>query len=110
LYASALYSTGTQVKHLCVDEAIARFTGCASEIVIIKSKPTPEGYKIWCLANDGVILNWLFHAKGVGRGPVNLLLPPSAFNLTPTESVPVSLVLAIDNKGERLFKPGAYII
>ncbi|KAF1950990.1 pea pathogenicity protein, partial [Byssothecium circinans] len=50
-------------KHLCVDEAIARFTGRASEIVIIKTKPTPEGYKVWVLAGDGVVLNWLFHAK-----------------------------------------------
>ncbi|KAF1967462.1 pea pathogenicity protein, partial [Bimuria novae-zelandiae CBS 107.79] len=44
-------------KHLCVDEAIARFTRRASEVVIIKTKPTPEGFKIWCLANDGVVLN-----------------------------------------------------
>ncbi|KAF2240274.1 hypothetical protein BU26DRAFT_442995 [Trematosphaeria pertusa] len=36
----------TPGKHLCVDEAIARFTGRASEKVIIKTKPTPEGYKI----------------------------------------------------------------
>ncbi|KAF1973529.1 hypothetical protein BU23DRAFT_132333 [Bimuria novae-zelandiae CBS 107.79] len=33
-------------KHLCVDEAIARFTRRASEVVIIKTKPTPEGFKI----------------------------------------------------------------
>jgi hypothetical protein len=39
-------------KHLCVDEAIARFTGRASEIVIIKTKSTPEGYKIWVLASS----------------------------------------------------------
>lgn len=101
-------------KHLCVDEAIARFTGRAREIVIIKSKPTPEGYKIWCLANDGVILNWLFHAKGIGRGPVNLNahLPymASTAHLTPTEQVPVNLVLGVNARGERLFEPGAHIV
>lgn len=62
-------------NHLCVDKAIARFTGRATEVVVIKTKPTPEGYKIWCLANDGVVLNWLFHTRGQGRGPVNLPEP-----------------------------------
>src|SRR4051812_19311231 len=98
-------------KHLCVDEAIARFTGRASEIVIIKTKPTPEGYKIWVLASDGVVLNWLFHAKGASRGPVNLnvhLAEMPAF--TPTESVPISLVLAKDAADNRLFAPGLYIV
>ncbi|KAF1975722.1 hypothetical protein BU23DRAFT_566395 [Bimuria novae-zelandiae CBS 107.79] len=33
-------------KHLCVDEAIARFIGRASEIIKIKTKPTPKGYKV----------------------------------------------------------------
>ena len=100
-----------ELWHLCVDEAIARFTGRASEIVIIKTKPTPEGYKIWVLANDGVVLNWLFHAKGASRGPVNLnvhLAEMPAF--TPTESVPISLVLAKDAADNRLFAPGRYIV
>ena len=97
-------------KHLCVDEAIARFTGRASELVIIKTKPTPEGFKIWCLANDGVILNWLFHARG--RGPINLLdlRDAAAPAFTPTESVPVSLVLAVDASSRRLFPPGLHIV
>jgi Transposase IS4 len=55
---------------LAVDEAIQRFIGRAKEISNIPSKPTPEGFKIWCLANAGYILDWLFHAKGTG--PVDL--------------------------------------
>ncbi|KAF1975810.1 hypothetical protein BU23DRAFT_552294, partial [Bimuria novae-zelandiae CBS 107.79] len=99
-------------KHLCVDEAIARFTGRASEVVIIKTKPTPEGFKIWCLANDGVVLNWLFHARGKGRGPVNLptFTDADAQAFTPTESVPVALVLAVDADGQRLFPSGLHIV
>ncbi|KAF1955799.1 hypothetical protein CC80DRAFT_492759, partial [Byssothecium circinans] len=99
-------------KHLCVNEAIARFTGRASEIIIIKTKPTPEGYKVWVLASDGVVLNWLFHAKGAGRGPVNLLdvnlaeIP--AF--TPTKSVPITLVLAKDAASNRLFALGSHTV
>jgi hypothetical protein len=99
-------------KHLCVDEAIARFTGRASEKVIIKTKPTPEGYKIWCLANDGVILNWLFHARGAGKGPINLLKSTDVRlqSLTPTELVPVTLVLAEDSAGQRLFQRDFHIV
>ncbi|KAF1964211.1 hypothetical protein BU23DRAFT_633124, partial [Bimuria novae-zelandiae CBS 107.79] len=98
--------------HLCVDEAIARFTGRASEIVIIKTKPTPECFKIWCLASDGVILNWLFHARGAGRGPVNLLrlADDAASAFTPTDSVPITLVLAVDAEGRRLFPPNLHIV
>ncbi|PVH97940.1 hypothetical protein DM02DRAFT_657753 [Periconia macrospinosa] len=85
----------TAGKHLCVDEAIARFTRRASEIV--------------CLANDGVILNWLFHARGAGRGPVNLLTVTEA-TFTPTESVPITLVLGKDSNGDRLFPPNLHIV
>lgn len=52
--------------HLTIDEAIQRFLGRAKETVNIPSKPTPEGFKIWVLANAGYILDWLFHAKGSG--------------------------------------------
>jgi len=37
--------------HLTVDETIARFTGRAFETVNIPTKPTPEGFKIWIIAN-----------------------------------------------------------
>ncbi|KAF1968587.1 hypothetical protein BU23DRAFT_572172 [Bimuria novae-zelandiae CBS 107.79] len=55
----------------------------------------------------------LFYAKGIGKGPVNLLkLPTNAATLafTPTESVPVSLVLAVDAHGRRLFPPGLHSV
>lgn len=55
------YTPGT---HLAVDKSIKRFTGRAKEIVNIPSKPTPEGFKIWILANEGYVLDWLFYAKG----------------------------------------------
>ena len=48
--------------------------GRAKEIVNIPSKPTPEGFKIWVLANEGYILDWLYHAKGSNKndGPQDL--------------------------------------
>ena len=58
--------------HLTVDETIQRFMGRAYEVVNILSKPTPEGFKIWVLANQGYVLDWMYHAKGDKAGPVDL--------------------------------------
>ncbi len=63
------WKTGT---HLAVDETIQRFMGRAQETVNIPSKPEPEGFKIWVLANQGYVLDWLYHAKGDVNGPVDL--------------------------------------
>ena len=46
--------------------------GRAHEIVNIPSKPTPEGFKIWVLANQGYVLDWMYHTKGDKAGPVDL--------------------------------------
>ena len=62
----------TAGTHLTVDESIQRFMGRASETVNIPSKPVPEGFKIWILANSGYVLDWLYHAKGDKNGPVDL--------------------------------------
>ena len=58
--------------HLTVDESIQRFQGQSAATVNIPSKPVPEGYKVWVLANAGYVLDWLFHAKGDKLGPVDL--------------------------------------
>ena len=67
------WKTGT---HLAVDESIQRFMGRAKEIVNIPSKPTPEGFKIWILANEGYVLDWIYHSKGTnysaGEGPYDM--------------------------------------
>jgi len=46
--------------------------GRAPKIVNIPSKPTPEDFKIWVLANRGYILDFMWYAKGEKKGPVNL--------------------------------------
>ena len=58
--------------YLAVDEMIARFTGRAFETVNIPTKPTLEGFKIWIVANQGYILDWLWHVKGDKKGPIDL--------------------------------------
>jgi len=64
-----LYTPGT---HLAVNETIQRFMGYIPEIVNILSKLTPKGFKIWVLANKGYILDFMWHAKGNKKGPVDL--------------------------------------
>ena len=58
--------------YLAVDKSIQRFTGRSSEIVNIPSKPTPEGFKVWVLANQGYVLEWMWHTKGENPGPWEL--------------------------------------
>lgn len=55
-----------------VDKIIEGFTGRTPEIVNIPTKPTPEGFKIWALSNQGYILDWMFYAKSSKGGPYNL--------------------------------------
>jgi len=46
--------------------------GCAPEIINIPSKPTPKGFKIWVLANEGYILDWLWYVRSDKAGLVDL--------------------------------------
>jgi len=58
--------------HFTVNETIKHFTGHTPEIINIPTKPTPKGFKIWMSGNQSYILNWIFHAKGDNKGPVDL--------------------------------------
>ena len=101
------YTPGT---HLAVDESIKRFTGRAKEIVNIPSKPTPEGFKMWILANEGYVLDWLFHAKGQGKGPYRVdSYWTKEEDFTPTEAVVLDLLLRKQEEGPHL-KPNHHIV
>ena len=58
--------------HLIVDKCIQRFMSRSDVIVHISSKPEPEDYKIWILANGDYVLNWLYHVKDDKKDSVNL--------------------------------------
>ena len=51
--------------------------GRSKDIVNILSKPTPEGYKIWVLANQGYVLDWMYHTKGVVGPLIWILIGPN---------------------------------
>jgi hypothetical protein len=50
--------------NLAVDECIEGFTGRTNDIVNIPTKPTLIGFKIWVLADQGYVLDLLWHVKG----------------------------------------------
>src|SRR5579871_5743256 len=62
--------------NLAIDECIEGFTGRTSDTVNIPTKPTPIGFKIWVLADQGYVFDFLWHVKGDGKdqGPQGLRL------------------------------------
>ena len=103
-----LYTPGT---HLAVDETIQRFMGRAPEIVNIPSKPTPEGFKIWILANKSYVLDFMWHAKGDKKGPVDLDESFINEGFSKTQAVVLDLLLQKDAKTEeRLYPPGKHVV
>jgi hypothetical protein len=102
-------------RNLAVDEAIQQFQGRASEIVNIPSKPTPKGFKIWILAEDGYSLDWMYHSKGGSAtdGPYDLdtyWLQPQNGGFAPTQAVVLDLLLQGDQDGKRYLEPGKHVV
>ena len=72
----------------------------------IPTKPIPEGFKIWVLANQGYVLDWMFYAKGTGKGPYDLDTSFIEDGFTKIEAVVLDLLLQEDVKTkERLYPP-----
>ena len=49
---------------IAIDECIEGFTGRTKDTVYIPIKPTPIGFKIWVLADQGYVFDLLWHVKG----------------------------------------------
>ena len=58
--------------HLAINKTIQRFVNRVPEIVNIPSKPTPKGFKIQVLANQGYVLDQLWYTKSNKKGLVDL--------------------------------------
>ncbi|KFA53217.1 hypothetical protein S40293_10033 [Stachybotrys chartarum IBT 40293] len=46
---------------LAVDECMIGFEGRAYEKTTVPSKPTPTGFKVWVVAQQGYFLQWIWH-------------------------------------------------
>ncbi|EWZ27983.1 hypothetical protein FOZG_18311 [Fusarium oxysporum Fo47] len=66
-----LYLPGT---NLTVDECMVPFTGRSKETTLVKGKPTPVGFKIWVIAQQGYFLQWLWHVKASPVVPATIKL------------------------------------
>jgi len=103
-----LYRPGA---HLTVDKTIERFMGRAPEIVTIPTKPTPKGFKIWVLANEGYILDWLWHARGDKAGLVDLDETFTEEGFSKTQAVVLDLLTQRDAElNEPLYPLGKHVV
>ncbi|TVY62590.1 Pogo transposable element with ZNF domain [Fusarium oxysporum f. sp. cubense] len=98
--SNELYLPGT---NLTVDEYMVPFTGRLKETTLVKNKPTPVGFKVWVIAQQGFFLRWLCHVKSSPYTAliVNLPMPKpvgkkgklrTEIPLSNTQSVVVHLV------------------
>ena len=77
-------------SHIAVDECIMGFTGKSTLKTTIPNKPTPTGFKVWAVAESGLILRWNWHIPG--KGPVGVLKNQESAKLNPTQRVVTHLV------------------
>ena len=87
--------------NVAVDECIQGFRGRCTDIVNIPTKPTPIGFKIWCLAEDGYIMDFLWHRKGdkPSQGPQGLQPKWKEQGFRATHAVVLELVSRMRNSG-----------
>jgi hypothetical protein len=97
--------------HLAVNKTIQRFMGHTPEIVNIPLKPTPEGFKIWVLANKGYVLDFIWHAKGDKKGPVNLNQSFIEEGFLKTQAVVLNFLMQLHpESAKRLYPPRKHIV
>src|SRR5271155_196791 len=89
-------------RDLAIDECIEAFTGRTADIVNIPTKPTPIGFKIWVLADQGYVLDLLWHVRGDGKdqGPQGLRTTWKEQGFSKTQAVVLELMTRMSNGGK----------
>ncbi|KAI7772027.1 hypothetical protein LZL87_011720 [Fusarium oxysporum] len=106
-----LYNPGT---NLTVDECMVLFTGRSKETTVVKNKPTPVGFKVWVIAQQGYFLQWLWHIKASPYQAVIVELPiPTPYGkkgklrteipLSNTQSIVVHLLKRLSTQTHHVF-------
>ena len=87
---------------VAVDECIEGFTGRSGDTVNIPTKPTPIGFKIWVLADQGYVFDILWHVKGDGKdeGPQGLQKAWEKQGFSKTQAVVLELMTRMPNRGK----------
>jgi hypothetical protein len=90
------------------------FTGRSKETTVVKNKPTPVGFKVWVIAQQGFFLQWLWHVKASPYKAVIVELPtPTPYGkkgklrteipLNNTQSVVVHLLKRLSTQTHHVF-------
>jgi hypothetical protein len=89
----------TPGTNIAIDECMQHFEGRTLEKVVIPTKPTPEGFKIWAVAEAGDFLSWLphlphkvFDSVGQNKPRTRKRKRHDEYSLNPTQAVVVDLV------------------
>ncbi|KAH7464233.1 hypothetical protein FOMA001_g17874 [Fusarium oxysporum f. sp. matthiolae] len=70
--STELFLPGT---NLTIDECMVPFKGRSKETTVVKNKPTPVGFKVWVIAQQGFFLRWLWHVKASPYKAIIVELP-----------------------------------
>ena len=85
-------------NEIVVDESICRYQGRNNAKTKIPNKPTPEGFKIWVLAQLGFFICWNFYRPGKKYGPVDVRVSKE-LGQNKTQGVLAKLVKRLPGKG-----------
>jgi hypothetical protein len=102
LLLSAFQRYWKPATDVAIDECIAGFTGRSGDTVYIPTKPSPIGFKIWVLADQGYVFDLLWHVKGDGtdEGPQGLRTTWERQGFSKTQSVVLELMTRMPNQGK----------
>lgn len=67
------------------------------------NKPISEGFKMWCAADEGFFLEWLFHDGQKGHGPLGIQrnwTDSKGYKINPTQALVLELVTRLPNEGK----------
>jgi hypothetical protein len=89
-------------RDLAINECIKGFTSRTPDIVNTPTKPTPVGFKVWVLADNGYVLDLLWHVKGDGQdqGPQGLRTTWGEQGFSRTQAVVLELMTRMPNEGK----------
>lgn len=96
-------------SHLAIDECMVRFLGRSNETTFVPNKPTPRGFKIWAIAQQGYFLRWIWHIPTAALGPVakraaiRKRKAEGLDLLNPTQSVVVALLNQLPKANYHVF-------
>jgi hypothetical protein len=80
--SAQLYLPGNNVT---VDECMVPFTGRSKDTTLVKNKPTPVGFKVWVIAQNGLFIRWLWHVKASPYTAVIVKLPKKKLAAKPQQ-------------------------